>query len=1058
MLNRSKVILFLLVIVSIITTPKITVYAFECGDVDCSGGGLDISDISRLIDFLYLSHEPLCNPLLADVDNSGGGPDISDIMGIISHLYLDHRTLSCRTYSVPLTTTVIPQSDTAVITSYNTSGTVVLDESSTYAQSVSVGDVIIGQDDIDAPNGFLRKVISKSSVGGTIVLETEPATMIEAFEMMSINETNVLRPSDVQSYNLHDGVRYLPNKDDETFSVELEVVLYDQDGNTETTDDQIRLDGTYDFTAALFAEIEISWFTLQKFETGIETEDNTNLTLTANLQWSFDEAAEFDLAEFHLGAIPVGGVVWLVPTLTVEAHIHGDLTVTFVTAISYTQQLRYGFGWENDEYYTISESSKEFTYTEPQLSVEFNFEPGLSLNASCLLYGVAGPYLAAKAGFHFQAALNADPCDLNLTFDLEAILYAVVGIECDILGLDYNWEYQLYTHLIGEWIYPLSGTGIIVINPAPDNINASWTLTGPCDYNNISSGDDTLFNLNPGEYTITWGTVAGWTAPPVEVEYLPAQGVITFYGTYTEVAGPDSTGTVTDIDGNIYQTVKIGNQWWMAENLKVTRYRNKDSIPDVTNTSTWRVIAYGAYCNYGNNESYVETYGRLYNWHAGVDSRNIAPEGWHVPSDIEWKHLEVYLGMSQADADGYGWRGTEEGGKLKDTTLWASPNTGANNESGFTALPGGFRNSDGYFNNNGNYASFWSTTELGSVDCWDLELGYNRSQIYNDSRDRNRGNSIRCIKDSVSVPEITTTAVSEITETTAQCGGEVLSNGGSAVTARGVCWSTDPIPTVADNTTSDGTGTGSYVSSITGLSSGTTYYVRAYASNSVGTGYGTILSFSAESATTGTVTDIDGNIYQTVKIGDQWWMAENLKVTRYRNNDPIPNVTDSATWASLTEGAYCNYDNDEGNVAIYGRLYNGHAVNDSRNLAPEGWHVPTDEEWKQLEMYLGMSQTEADAFGLRGTDEGDKLRETGTTHWLNPNTGATNESGFTALPGGYSDLNCNFFSMGYAASFWSSTELTSNYAWFRALSYDNSQVYRFYDDKRGGFSVRCVRD
>ncbi|MEJ2629601.1 MAG: fibrobacter succinogenes major paralogous domain-containing protein, partial [bacterium] len=109
---------------------------------------------------------------------------------------------------------------------------------------------------------------------------------------------------------------------------------------------------------------------------------------------------------------------------------------------------------------------------------------------------------------------------------------------------------------------------------------------------------------------------------------------------------------------------------------------------------------------------------------------------------------------------------------------------------------------------------------------------------------------------------------------------------------------------------------------------------------------------------TGTVTDIDGNTYQTVKIGDQWWMAENLKVTHYRNNDEIPNVTYWGDWHDLSTGAYCDYNNNEGNVSTCGHLYNWYAVNDSRNIAPEGWHVPTDEEWKELEMYLGMSRSE----------------------------------------------------------------------------------------------------
>jgi uncharacterized protein (TIGR02145 family) len=207
-----------------------------------------------------------------------------------------------------------------------------------------------------------------------------------------------------------------------------------------------------------------------------------------------------------------------------------------------------------------------------------------------------------------------------------------------------------------------------------------------------------------------------------------------------------------------------------------------------------------------------------------------------------------------------------------------------------------------------------------------------------------------------------------------------------------------------------------------------------------------------------TVTDYDGNVYQTVLIGDQCWMMENLKVTHYRNGDPIPHVTDDGEWEGLSTGAYCEYGNNPANVATYGRLYNWYAVDDSRNIAPEGWHVPTDEEGKQLEMYLGMSQSEADATGWRGTDEGGKLKEAGTTHWYAPNTGATNESGFTALPGGYRYSSGIFLGMGYFAYFWSSPENDSSYAWYRYLDRNNSQVLRSHPYEHYGFSVRCVRD
>nr|MBN2278598.1 hypothetical protein [candidate division Zixibacteria bacterium] len=204
---------------------------------------------------------------------------------------------------------------------------------------------------------------------------------------------------------------------------------------------------------------------------------------------------------------------------------------------------------------------------------------------------------------------------------------------------------------------------------------------------------------------------------------------------------------------------------------------------------------------------------------------------------------------------------------------------------------------------------------------------------------------------------------------------------------------------------------------------------------------------------TGVLTDIDDNVYQTVKIGDQWWMAENLKVTHYSNGDSIPNVTDSGAWLALATGAYCNYDNDESIVTTYGRLYNWYAVDDGRNLAPIDWHVPSDNEWMQLEMYLGMSQAQANSTECRGTDEGGKLKEIGTMHWLSPNTGATNESGFNALPGGYrADFTGYYEIMGYGAFYWSSSVM------YRHLYYNLSGIIRLNYPAQGGFSVRCIAD
>ncbi len=304
---------------------------------------------------------------------------------------------------------------------------------------------------------------------------------------------------------------------------------------------------------------------------------------------------------------------------------------------------------------------------------------------------------------------------------------------------------------------------------------------------------------------------------------------------------------------------------------------------------------------------------------------------------------------------------------------------------------------------------------------------------------------------SSTVPVLTTTAITGITSTSATGGGNISSDGNAAVTSRGVCWSTSQNPTVSDNKTTDGTGTGTFSSTITGLTASTTYYARAYATNSTGTGYGNQVSFTTITSTPGTVTDYDGNVYNTITIGTQVWMKENLKVTHYRDGSPISKVTDGATWATLatsSTGAYCWYNNDSvTNGQVYGALYNWYAVNDSRKIAPAGWHVPTDAEWTTLETYLGGVSV-----------AGGKLKETGTTHWASPNTGATNESGFTALPGGYRYSSGTFAVLTMNGLWWTATEGNLYDAKYHWLFYDYSLVTLATLNKKAGLSVRLIKD
>jgi uncharacterized protein (TIGR02145 family) len=194
----------------------------------------------------------------------------------------------------------------------------------------------------------------------------------------------------------------------------------------------------------------------------------------------------------------------------------------------------------------------------------------------------------------------------------------------------------------------------------------------------------------------------------------------------------------------------------------------------------------------------------------------------------------------------------------------------------------------------------------------------------------------------------------------------------------------------------------------------------------------------------GNVTDIDGNTYTSVKIDDKCWFSQNLNVSKYKNGDIIPEVQNSTQWTNLTTGAWCYAYNDAANGIIYGKLYNWYAVNDPRGLAPEGWHIPTQDEWISLKYFL--------------SGNGGELKEVGSDHWMGPNTDATDSYGFHALPSGYRSFMGDQFSIGYEVWLWSSTNDSNISAFFLGLSYNNNYIDIDDAGKPVGMAVRCVKD
>ena len=306
------------------------------------------------------------------------------------------------------------------------------------------------------------------------------------------------------------------------------------------------------------------------------------------------------------------------------------------------------------------------------------------------------------------------------------------------------------------------------------------------------------------------------------------------------------------------------------------------------------------------------------------------------------------------------------------------------------------------------------------------------------------------------LPTVVTTNISNVTSNSAVSGGNVVSDGGSPVSDRGIVWSTIPNPTVSLSTiTKNGNGLGIFSSTLNGLVSKSTYYARAYATNSVGTGYGNEISFTTSDITnvmgipcsgTPTVKDIEGNIYNTVQIGTQCWTKENLRVSKYRDGSIIPLDESGGTsgnssaqiWSIRSTGARTVFGHNPANFALLGYLYNWYAISDPKGLCPSAWHVPSDAEWTTLTTFLGGESV-----------AGGKMKSISTTYWNLSNVAPTNESGFSTLPGGYRVNDGSFNNINLNAFLWSATELDKNDAWHRYLNYNDNVFVNYFNKSFG---------
>lgn len=498
--------------------------------------------------------------------------------------------------------------------------------------------------------------------------------------------------------------------------------------------------------------------------------------------------------------------------------------------------------------------------------------------------------------------------------------------------------------------------------------------------------------------------------------------------------------TCKDPAGRSYSTVKIGSNLWMGENYAYQ-----------TQSGSWA---------YNNNEENVPTYGRLYTWKTAMDN---APAGWHLPSIDEWKqHFEYlkskYNDDSQVAIDA-----------IKSNTLWLLTDDGnsgnGSNSSGMCLLPGGFY-SNGNFNGMGLNGNYWTSTiseedtiysQIWRLFRWNTGIGTGFMT------QEDMGLSVRYVKDKV--PTVTTLSASDINGSFASMNGSIENNGGYEITKCGIYWSkTNPNPGANDSIATIECYKGNYSIFIGSLEPGTTYYYRAFATNNNGTGTGSVVSFSTkeENPVYGTFNDYrDGNSYKTIQIGDQIWMAENL---RY-----LPAVSPPSHY-SIEVPVYYVFGNTETDVnsAIssdfyrkYGVLYNWAAAMFS---CPEGWHIPTSDEWIKLTNFL------KDNPELFGTSPSVMSSLSAKTNWsYSPNIGSAgndlatnNSSGFSALPGGMCQPPNLFSHIETQGYWWSSNQSGFVYDIFTSAgSFNLSYNLGYYQDsyqKVYGFSVRCVKD
>jgi uncharacterized protein (TIGR02145 family) len=625
------------------------------------------------------------------------------------------------------------------------------------AMKFKPGDILIST----TGDGLLRKVTSVKTAGGKTQVQTEFASLVDAVEQGELDLDQPLYPSQVKSieYNVP-GMRSKTEIGKGStaidFSWDINSVVYDSDRSPVTVNDQIKLEGEFGFKLRLVTKIDIGLFKgLKEIKFGIAASQNLDLNLVASIAYQLPQNLDIVLATIrfspicvYIGAVPVV----LNPVLKIHVGVEGNFSATITTGISESLSFNAGIhyvkykGWE-----PYCNYDKDFSYYWPKFFIDANVVAYLKPEFEMKVYGVGGPYVNMKLFGRVAAELVPNPA-------IEIFAGVSIGAGARISIFDkYELDYSIEDILKYERrVFNKSLTQAIKAPTVSTSIG-SYTSTSA-----ILGGAVTGSGGSPvTERGIYWGT----SSDPVHSGTKLALGSdsgsfsknienlrpnTTYYvRAYAINSGGPGLGeeknfitlnnlTAVDVDGNAYKTVTIGSQVWFSENLKTTRLNDGQNIPQATDNSAWTNLTGAGYCWYNNDKAvYGSTYGALYNWYA-VNTGNLCPAGWHVPTDTDWIALTDYLGGVNV-----------AGGKLKEAGLshWETPNTAATNEVGFNALPGGHRAGYGGFGYNGSYGYWWSGSGFDDANAWLRRLNKDSAEASRMYSEKDWGRSVRCVKD-----------------------------------------------------------------------------------------------------------------------------------------------------------------------------------------------------------------------------------------------------------------------------------------------------------------------